>query len=340
MKLPVVATIAQGVLAVRDSIFYDKTSPLFLALLLLLTLSMACQPESETTRVDFTKTIPETAPVMQTASSAPLKFAIAAMISPRATAVHYRELVDYVSHQLNRPVELVQRKTYSEINQLLGQGRIDLAFICSGPYFTGEEQQGFEAIAIPQVRGSTLYQSYLIVNQGSPFATLGDLRGRVFAFSDPDSLTGKLVPTRWLAQIGETPETFFSEVIYTYSHDNSILAVAKGLVDGAAVDSLVWDYLRERDPTWTSSTRIIKKSEAYGIPPIVVSKSVAQDVRQGVEKIIFSMHDEPNGKKILQGLMIDRFSPPDEEWRQTIRRIGDGAIDSPRQSNAVQDAQN
>lgn len=323
----------------RCSIFCGKTSALFLLWTVLLTAATACQPESETRRVDFTKTIPETAPVLQTGGSAPLKFAIAAMISPKATAVHYRQLVDYVAHKLNRPVELVQRKTYSEINQLLGQGRIDLAFICSGPYFRGKDQLGFEAIAIPQVRGSTLYQSYLIVNQGSPFGNLGDLRGRVFAFSDPDSLTGKLIPTYWLGQIGDTPETFFRQVIYTYSHDNSILAVGKGLVDGAAVDGLVWDYLQEREPTWTARTRIIKKSEAYGIPPIVVSKNVAQDVRRSVEKIFFSMHDEPDGWKVLRELKIDRFLPPDDVWRQAIQRMRDMVPDPPRQSNVAPDNQ-
>jgi len=83
----------------------------------------------------------------------------------------------------------------------------------------------------------------------------------VFAFTDPDSNTGRLVPTFWLSQIGERPESFFSKTIYTYSHDNSILAVNRALVDGAAVDGLIWEYYHRKNPVFTSKTRVIRKSE-------------------------------------------------------------------------------
>jgi phosphonate transport system substrate-binding protein len=111
----------------------------------------------------------------------------------------------------------VQRKTYGEINELIGVGQIDLAFICSGPYAGGKEKFGFEALAMPLVRGSHLYQSYLIVNKDSSFQKLDDLRGKIFAFTDPESNTGKLVPTYWLSEEGEKPEDFFAKTIYTYS---------------------------------------------------------------------------------------------------------------------------
>ena len=103
------------------------------------------------------------------------------------------------------------------------------------------------------------------------FHRLADLRNYIFAFTDPDSNTGKLVPTYWLSLINERPETFFSKTIYTYSHDNAIMAVAKGLVDGAAVDGLIWEYYHHKNPVFTSETRIIRKSEPYGIPPLVTS---------------------------------------------------------------------
>ena len=161
--------------------------------------------------------------------------AVAAMFSPKETFVCYRQLLDYIAGELGRDIQLIQRKTYGEINELLGKGDIDLAFICSGPYASGRKKYGFEALAVPVVGGKHLYESYLIVNRNSPYQRLENLRSRVFAFTDPDSNTGKLVPTYWLQQQGETAESFFGKIIYTYSHDNSIMAVAKSLVDGAAV---------------------------------------------------------------------------------------------------------
>ena len=101
-----------------------------------------------------------------------------------------------------------------------------------------------------------------------------DLRGKLFAFSDPLSNTGMLIPTYTLAKMGETPELFFRKYIFTYSHDNSIRSVAEKFVDGAAVDSLIWEYLNAKDPEWTAQTRIIYKSASCGIPPLVVSPEV------------------------------------------------------------------
>ena len=280
-----------------------------------------CTQEGDTRVVDFTKTIPVARPGQGTSSHPSLRVAVGAMVSPKETFVYYRQLLDYLGNKLGKEVELVQRKTYGEVNELIGKGQIDLAFICSGPYATGKGKYGFELIATPEILGSHFYHSYLIVNQDSRIEHLEDLKGRVFAFTDPDSHTGKLVPTFWLAEKQERPESFFGKVIYTYSHDNSILAVAKGLVDGAAVDGLIWEFYQQKNPALTSSTRVIRKSEAYGIPPVVASHSFPPELKEPVRKFLFSMHEDPEGQKILRELMIDRFVAPQEEWYDSIRQL-------------------
>lgn len=257
-------------------------------------------------------------PSIQPAENAQFRVAVAAMISPRQTVIHYHQLLDYIAGRLGRNIQLVQRKTYSEINELVGTGQIDLAFICSGPYVTGREAYGFEALAVPQVRGKHDYRSYLIVHKESPYQHLSDLRGKVFAFTDPDSNTGKLVPTYWLARQGDTPENFFGKIIYTYSHDNSIMAVATSLVDAAAVHEQIWQYFRERDPFHTSKTRIIRKSISFGNPLMVVSRQLPEPLKGSIRDLLVSMHRDTEGKKILVELMIDRFILPEEEWYQSI----------------------
>jgi phosphonate transport system substrate-binding protein len=280
-----------------------------------------CGGDADVRIVDFSKTVAVEQPGKQQSENPYLKVAVAAMISPKDTFVYYRQLLDYIARNIGRDVQFIQRKTYGEINELLGKGQIDLAFICSGPYVTGKEKYGFELLATPEVQKSHFYQSYLIVNKTSQFKGLEELRGQVFAFTDPDSNTGKLVPTYWLSQMAERPETFFSKTIYTYSHDNSILAVAKSLVDGAAVDSLIWEYYHRKNPIFTSKTRIIRRSEPYGIPPIVASGFLASDLKNRVRQVLFSMHHDPGGQKILNELMIDRFTPTQDAWYDSIRNI-------------------
>ncbi|MBT8349726.1 MAG: phosphate/phosphite/phosphonate ABC transporter substrate-binding protein [Deltaproteobacteria bacterium] len=278
----------------------------------------ACSSGSEATFVDFSKKIVEDQPSGELQDGSIIRVAVAAMISPKESVVYYHQLLDFIAKQLDHKIQLIQRKTYSEINKLLKSGKIDLAFICSGPYATGRQNYGFEALAVPQVRGKHFYHSYLIVNQNSGFQDLMELRGKTFAFTDPESNTGKLVPTYWLVQQKQIPKEFFGKIIYTHSHDNSIMAVATSLVDAAAVHEQIWQYFNSKDPTFTSNTRVIKKSQPFGNPPVVASKYLSSQLKADIRQLLMTMHQDPEGKRILDELMIDRFLQPEDKWYDSI----------------------
>lgn len=280
-----------------------------------------CNDNAGYATVDFSKTIQIKQPGPAHDKGHTLRVAVSAMVSPKETFSNYRMLLDYLGKKLDYKIQLIQRKTYTEINELFLKGKVDLAFICSGPYATGKKKYGFEALATPIIRGKPFYYSYLIVNKHSSIKSLEDLKGRVFAFTDPESNTGALIPTYWLAQKGETPESFFKSINYTYSHDNSILAVAKSLVDGAAVDSMIWEYYNFQNPANTSQTRVIKKSIPFGSPPFVASSYLPSHVKENARNVLLKLHQDPAGRRILKELLIERFVLPKKVWYQPVREI-------------------
>ncbi|GAM08272.1 phosphonates-binding periplasmic protein [Geobacter sp. OR-1] len=244
-----------------------------------------------------------------------------ALITPKEGYYYYSRLKDYIAKELQIPVNLVDRENYAEMNRLIAEGGVDMAFVCAGPYVEGHDQFGMELLAMPLVKGKPVYHSYIIVPKDSPAQKLDDLRGKTFAFTDPKSNSGKIVPSYLLARRKETPESFFSKVSYSYGHDKSIMTVAEKLVDGAAVDSLIWEYSAQTKPDLTAKTRIIDVSEPYGIPPIVVRKDLPQATKKRILKLLLSMHETPEGKMILAGMMIDRFVPGDDANYDSIRAI-------------------
>jgi phosphonate transport system substrate-binding protein len=246
----------------------------------------------------------------------PLKVAIAAVISPQGTAESYAPLLDYLSDKLDRPIERLQRRTYAEVNELLRAGEVDLAFVCTSSYLLGKRQFGLELLAAPQVNGEITYSARLIVPADSAADRIEDLRGKVFAFTDPNSFTGRIYPTYLLQQIGETPEEFFARTFFTYSHDDAIRAVADGVADGASVDSLVLDFALKRRPDLAERLRIIHISPQFGMPPVVVSPDIRPQLRAGLEGILLEMHQDPDGLAALQALDYDRFVQVfDEDYR-------------------------
>lgn len=248
-----------------------------------------------------------------------LRLAVAPVYSPQTTLELYQGLADYLGQQLKRPAELVQGKTYDEINDLIRAGSITVAIVCTNAYLEGQEDFGLEALVVPQIRGETVYYSYLIVPADSPAQSLADLRGKTFAFSDPLSNSGRLVPLYELKKMGETPETFFSRTIFTYSHDNSVRAVMEKLVDGAAVDSLVYEFMADRDPAVRARTRVLARWGPFGINPVVVQPQLDPRLKEQLRTLFLSMHQSPEGQRILNMLGVDRFLPPDATSYETVR---------------------
>lgn len=250
-----------------------------------------------------------------------LRIAVSAMISPEATSQYYEELLRLIAERMGRRAVFLQRKTYAEVNDLVKNRQVDLAFVCSGPYTQGHDDFGMELLAVPIVHGEKVYHSYIIVNKNSDIRSFDELKGKKFAFTDPQSNTGALVPNYMLAKRGETPTTFFKEFFYSHSHDNSIKAVAEQLSDGAAVDSLIWEFLSHLDPRLTAQTRIIEKSPPYGIPPIVVHPDLDPAIKAQLKKVFLSLHQQDSATAVLAKLQIDRFAEGEDAMYDTVREM-------------------
>ena len=283
---------------------------------------LGCRGGERAKLVDLHSVEPQSPASIHTSDSRrDLRVSISSMVSPEDTRVLYKELMEYVGERSGRRVILKQRRTYEEVNNLLAQGELDLAFLCSAQYVEAHDKFGAKLLVAPVVHGKTLYRSYIIVGADSNAHSLQDLQGKKFAFSDPMSNTGCLVPTYLLAQMGQSPETFFASCIFTGSHDNSIQAVSEGLVDGAAVDSLIYDSLRSRDPDLVRSTRAIVRSQPFGIPPLVVPPGIDPKLEQALRSVFLAMHEDADGRAILEKLDIERFVLTDDAAYDGVRKV-------------------
>ena len=291
-------------------------------LLLLILVLTACStiPQTEIAgNVDLNNLQP--LPTPEGHEAVPLRVAVAAVISPKGTLESYAPFLDYLEAKLNRPVELIQRRTYLEINDLIERGEVDIAFVCTSAYVEGHDTFGMELLVAPQVSGKTTYNSILIVPADSQAQSMLDLRGEVFAFTDPISLTGRVYPTSLVQALGFTPEEFFARTFFTYSHDEAIRAVASGLADGAAVDSLVFQFALARDPSLKDKVRIIHTSPDFGIPPVVVSPFTRPQVKAEIQSLFLGMANDPDAQAALLSIGVDRFVPIDDSAYDGVRAL-------------------
>jgi len=224
---------------------------------------------------------------------------------------------DFLSHHLNRPIAFVQRGSYREIVDMLHEGKLDFAWICGAPYV--RNKKFLRLVAVPFYHGKPLYHSYLIVpSTDRNTRSIWDLRGKVFAFSDPDSNSGHLYPEYLLAKQGTQPSIFFAKFFYTWSHRKVVEAVASGLAQGGAVDGYVWDTLSRTHPELTSRTRIVAESPPFGHTPIVAGRSASQQDIAALQRVLFSMVHDEEGGYLLDRLNLDGFVYGNEHLYDSI----------------------
>ena len=247
------------------------------------------------------------------------------------TAVTIKTLIDlnkpfteYIGAKLGLAPEVINTTLYSDMSRMLKNNEVDIAYVCGAPYTIDHDSFGEELLAVPIPSfsaGKPIYQSYVIVRKDSPHQSLKDLQGARYAFSDPLSNSGKLIPTFLLAQKGYTIDNFFHSYVYTYSHTNSIEAVAVGLVDGASVDSYIWELHQKIDSTYSRETKIIHQSKDFPFTPYVIRKSLPSETKEKIRSVFLNMHKDPEGMEILKKLYIDRFVFLDDKDYDPIREM-------------------
>ncbi len=223
----------------------------------------------------------------------------------------------YLGQRLGVPVTFVQRQTYREISELLLEGRLDAAWTCGFPFVRHAGE--LRLLAVPLFQGAPFYRSYLIVPDRDR-ATDGwrDLEGAVFAYSDPDSNSGWLVPQVRLRELGLQPRRHFGRSFFTWSHRNVVQAVADGLADAGAVDGYVWETLGRVAPELQARTRVVARSERFGFPPLVALRALEPARFQRLREALLGMAETEEGRRLLERLNLDGFVPGEPGWYQGI----------------------
>jgi phosphonate transport system substrate-binding protein len=248
-----------------------------------------------------------------------IRIAIAPIMSPEKSLPIYKDLINYMGKVLNRQPVLMQKSSYSEVNDLLHYDGCDVGFVCTYPYVLGERDYGLKLLVIPRIQGNITARSFIIVPAESKAQSLLDLRGKRFASCDIISQTGWIYPAIWLLKHGENPKEFFGEHIICGSHDRAVGAVATQFADGAAVQNLVYEKMVADDPSLADKVRIVMKSQEYGMPPIVANPRMDPVLLETLRKALLSMHESAEGRAILNRMGIERYEVPESSLYDNSR---------------------
>ncbi len=250
------------------------------------------------------------------------KLRIATFLAPNVNVLPvYEFVVGTIGRELGIGAELVVGESFDQF----GIGEIDAGFICGLPYvqLVRQTPAPVELVAAPVIRGDRyagrpIYFSDVIVQRNSPVRTFADLRGRSWAYNDPESHYGYNLTRHHLVTMGET-RGFFSHVVEAGFHQGSLRMVASGAVDAAAIDSQVLAIELRDHPDLAAELRVIEKLGPSTIQPVVAARHLPVDVKAALGMALLRLGDDPSARKELDRGFVDRFVPVTDSDYDDIR---------------------
>jgi phosphonate transport system substrate-binding protein len=209
----------------------------------------------------------------------------------------------YTEEALGVPAKLFAPADYNGVIQGLLGGTIDVAWLGASGYAKTylSDPEAVEPVLVKvNTDGGYGYHSIGFARKDSGITSLEDMKGKTFGFGDPNSTSGYLIPSIEIpAATGATMDSgdYFGEVKFTGGHEQTIVAVNNGDVDGGVTwaDGLgEWEdgyqsgaLRRAVDAGLIDMNDLVQiwKSEPIPEGPVVVRKALPADVKDKVTEL-------------------------------------------------------
>lgn len=190
----------------------------------------------------------------------------------------YQAIGAFWQRSLSIPVTVVSGEFDPLDDPLLLDDRLDGAFICGLPFARHHNSVPgqLQAIVAPvmqavRYQNHPVYFSDVIVNADSDLETFNQLVNTRFCYNDRGSNSGYNLLRHYMLQ-NQYPAAFFSQVLPSGSHQQSIRWVVEAKADCAAIDSTVLEQEIRQRPKLSQQLRVVEAIGPSPMPPIVVAQ--------------------------------------------------------------------
>ena len=228
-----------------------------------------------------------------------------------------KQVLDDLQAKIGMPVVPFVATDYNGIIEALRSGKLDVAYLGPFSYVLATSVADVEAfsVAVTKKTGQSAYKSVILARKDSGIHSLADLQGHTFAFVDPSSASGHLFPKAGLEQAGFVPDTLFKRVIFSGSHDASILAVENKKVDAAAVADRIFASAVAKGVVKQDDFEVVWSSKPIPESPMVWRKALDPQLKKKIADALASIKDVPWGD---QGV-LNGFQPTTDAAYDVVR---------------------
>jgi phosphonate transport system substrate-binding protein len=243
--------------------------------------------------------VEEQEPVEDPSSQNELRIGLILWDTPVEVTKQFTAVEEYLGSELGMDVVTIKSTDYYAIIDAMEAGKLDIAFF--GPFSAviSAERSGSEIIVAGGNADGNLetYNSYIITNRKSDITGIDYLvnnsQNISFAFVNPASTSGNLIPRGYLLSQGVDPDEDFKNTLFSGGHDNTIDAVLSGnIINSGAVSSSTYERYFEDDNSSENNIIIIWESDPIPTDPISVRGDMDPALKEKIKNAFLEMHEK------------------------------------------------
>jgi len=231
--------------------------------------------------------------------------------SQKEIEAHFQNFVRYVARQLGAGTgiegKVVIVSSALQMAKLLEEKKID--FYMESPYPTYlANKQGAAVLLLRRWKsGMAEYRGLIFSKKDSETSRLEQLRGKMIAFEDPGSTSGYFLPKVLLLKKGFTlmekpgldAKVSPKEIGYVFASSN-VNVVNLVLSDRVAAGAFSNDDYGVLDEKRRANVTILAQTDLFPRHLVSVRKDLDPTVRNRLKEILLSMHQNDEGRTIMQ----------------------------------------
>ncbi len=232
----------------------------------------------------------------------------------------FEPLITHLEKTLGVKVEAQSASDYAGVITAMAHKHIDFAYLGPKSYVEASEKAGAVALAMEKdTSGEPGYYGVIIAKKGSGIEKLEDAKGKVFAFTDPNSTSGYLVPNLlFYRDLKVDPKQYFKEVKFSGSHGASILAVKTGTIDVAATNNIDLNRMSEKSQVSWNEFNVLWKSELIPGSPMCARNDLPESLKAAFVGALMMFNSDKAG---LEKLQIGGYAPSNDTVYDVIRYL-------------------
>ncbi len=243
----------------------------------------------------------------------PVKLLFTPFVDAKVLDENSREFKVFLEKTTGYHFEISIPQNYIAVVEAFGSKRVDLAVINTFGYLLAHSKYGAEARLIVVRYGKSTYQAEIIVRADrKAIKSIKDLNGKKFAFVDPSSMSGFIVPSKMFKNAGVK----LGETVFAQKHDSVVSMVYQGRVDAGAafysppVNGEIQDarvLVRSQYPDVETKIKILTLTEEIPNDPVAFRKDLPEEMKVKIASAFKAYLATPEGKVKMKNLLVTDF---------------------------------